>query len=704
MKISLEWIGDYVTLPEGVTSRELAQQLTLKTVEVEGWAQAGTDTILEIDNKSLTNRPDLWGHHGLAREFAAIYHLPCADAVPEPRVARPEARSGLIGPVDPAVCKRIAVVEFELDDAPPTPEWLRSRLQRIGEPSVSLLTDLSNYVMYATGQPTQVHGAEAQAEAGARAGAVSTADDTSLTSASARYRLEAAALSPDAVRQTTQRTGVRTEATARYEKGLDTQRVDQAIDLFLTLLARCAPGARVLAMQDHNPQPTERAAVTVGLGYLAKRIGVPVSADEARATLTELGFTVRLDDNGNDLHTLAPTWRSTGDIAIPEDVLEEIARIHGYEAIPASPLGGTLAYRAPTQIRPLDRRVRESLAAHAGMQEVVTYPWSTDRILQAAGHDPARGVAMQDPPSPDTATLRPSLVPNLLEAVANNLRYRTQLSIFEVGAVFDGDGDGDGCSDDRNRNDGMGAVASPHAPVIAQRAALMLVGTTTEGPDLFLRAKGVVELLARSCGISGLALIPPSPDATTPIPGWADHATRLTIAITAPAPAHSDPTSHHDPDPHSVPHAQPVPHCLPVGTLALLTPRCRRLAGIPDTQVACLELDLDTLAPSLSPTRENTYRPVPEWPESDFDLSVVLPEYTLWQHIAEAAKSADAPVDRIAYVGEFRGAWVPEAHKSTTLRVTLRPTTATLTPEDLATARTRVLDALRTRLAARLRE
>jgi phenylalanyl-tRNA synthetase beta chain len=806
MEISLDWIGDYVDLPREATGRELASQLTLKTVEVENVLDLGAalrgvvvgrvveaepaaaaglavrctidagrlltvvtratnlapgatvavalpgaqvsgreitpievdgviseayicraadlglarlyppagpgdalvldhadalagssiaevllwqDTVLEIDNKSLTNRPDLWGHHGLAREFAAILGLPLSGPVLGPKAARPATQSGLIGAIDPAVCRRMVLVEFELDIRVPSPLWLRSRLARIGEASVNLPVDLGNYVMFATGQPVHIYDAESvelplsvaiQAEPqkldlldgqclGLPAGSPVVVDQSgpvalagimgglssAVTTGSRRFILEAATFAPQAIRRAAQRTGLRTEAAARFEKGLDTQRVDQAIDLYLTLLERCAPTSRARTMQDLTSNPTQRAAVDVEIGFLARRIGIPLETDRVKGILESLGFLVRTD--GTTLATVAPTWRSTGDVSIPDDVLEEVARILGYEEIPAAALAGTLIHLPPGETYPLDRRIREQLAARAGMQEVITYPWSADKMLEAAGYQTSAGVGIEGAPAPDRGTLRPGLIPNLLEAVSGNLRFGSSFSLFEVGTVYDGTS----TSPWANRFEMM--------PGIDTRAAAMLVGA--DGRELFRRAKGVLEMLVRACRIVDLRFGSPD-DAVTPL--WADRQVQMALIASG----------------------------RQVGTLALLSTRCRRLAGIEDSHVACFEVDLCGLA--MHPTRENAYQPVPEWPESDFDLSVVVPEATKWTQIAESAESAGRLVHKIAFVDEFRGSWVPEGCKSVTLRVTLRPDTGTLTSGEITAVREEVLAALARDLDAHLRE
>ena len=267
------------------------------------------DVVLEADNRSGTNRPDLWGHHGVAREFSAILGLPLAGPVPGTKAPRPAPTSGLIGTIDPAVCQRMAVAELELDDQVPSPLWLRSRLARIGEGSVSLLVDLGNYVMFATGQPVHVYDADRitlplsavtptaplemdllngqHIRLPEGAGAIRDANEpvglagimggapSAVSAGSRRFLLEVATFAPRVIRRGAQRTGLRTEASARYEKGLDTQRVDQALDLYLTLLARLRTRSPHRGHAGPRPRShAHQAEVEVDLDFLTKRIGM----------------------------------------------------------------------------------------------------------------------------------------------------------------------------------------------------------------------------------------------------------------------------------------------------------------------------------------------------------------------------------------------------------------------------------------------
>jgi len=190
----------------------------------------------------------------------------------------------------------------------------------------------------------------------------------------------------------------------------------------------------------------------------------------------------------------------------------------------------------------------------------------------------------------------------------------------------------------------------------------------SDGAGLFRRAKGIISMMRRYCHIVDLSFDSEKTDAV-----WADPSARLGLRA-------GDQT---------------------VGTLALLTPRTRRLAGIEDVQVAYAEIDLQPL--DVHRSRENRFEAVPELPETDFDLSVVVVDEVPWGDVERVAGGVDKLVHEVSYVDEYRGSWVPEGHRSLTLRVVLRPTEATLTAEETGMIRNRALAALSQELGAHLR-
>jgi phenylalanyl-tRNA synthetase beta chain len=679
MKISLDWVSDFVPLPSTRSPQELAELLTLATVEVEGVETIDGDAVLEIDNKSLTNRPDLWGHYGIAREFSAILGLPLA---PLPTATLPPAVTDIVGPrPDPALCGRFSIVELTVDNTRPTPETIQRRLARIGQSTANLMVDLSNYVMFTVGQPNHVWDADAVALPMTaalsteevdlplvaspavhlatptlvirdRAGILGLAgimggEKSSVASDSTRFLLETATFDALSIRRGCQRLGLRTEASSRYEKALDTQRVDAAIDLFLALLADADPSFTIHRFQDVTTAETQTTDVHVDREFLDRRIGVRLDATEITATLTGLGFAVSVDDDGVDV--TVPSWRSTGDVSLPHDILEELARIHGYDRLPSADVPVVLEPVATLHSVPLDRRLREELAWRGGLHEVITYPWVRDDTLSAVGVAKADTTRFRGATAPDHDALRSLLLPNLLEAISANLRFRTEFGVFEIGSVF--------------RPSGKSAA---DAPDVSRHLGLAVV-TSQDGGTAFRRAKGHLEDLREHCRLVEVDL-----HGTGDEP-WADPSARLGIQVQG----------------------------QPVGTLALLPPRLLRQADIHDVQIAYAELDITTLIADAS--RDGIYRAVSDLPGSDFDLSVLLADVVPWSRVKAVVAKANALIDNVDYVGEYRSPDLGPDVRSLTLRVTLQPREATLSREEIDTVRGQVLHALETDLAATLR-
>src|SRR5688500_4491204 len=261
MKLSLEWLRDYVDLPADLPVATLMHDLTMTTVEVESATGIDGDTVFEIDNKSLTNRPDLWGHYGIARELAAIYKLPLkplavGGGIPE------SGEAALVGSLTPE-CRRFTATRIRNVKATESPAWLRARLARVGQSSFNLWVDLTNYVSLDTGQPMHVYDAAKLAlPLGTRMGRAgektrllngeeyTLADDilaivdargvvgvagvmggleSAVTPATTEIVLECASFDALTVRRASRKLNLRTDASSRFEKAIDTQRVDTAL-------------------------------------------------------------------------------------------------------------------------------------------------------------------------------------------------------------------------------------------------------------------------------------------------------------------------------------------------------------------------------------------------------------------------------------------------------------------------------------------
>ncbi|MBP8272970.1 MAG: phenylalanine--tRNA ligase subunit beta, partial [Acidobacteria bacterium] len=545
------------------------------------------------------------------------------------------------------------------------PAWMQKRLTAIGQRSKNLYADLTNYVMMTVGQPTHAFNADrlvlpltvrraAEGEAFAALdgstltltaanGVVADANgpvalagvigglDSSIQSGTTRVIFEAATFDALSIRRTASMQNLRTEASTRYEKDLSTHRIDDARRLFFHLLKQIDPGATVSGFDEHVNVATTSSVIHVHASYLCDRLGKSLTIAELSAPLDRLGFGVT--HVGVDLTVTVPEWRNTGDVSGPHDLVEEIARLHGYERFEFQAPLVRIDKSSRQYQRGTERRVKEYFAFACGMQEVISYPWTEDRFVTAAGFSveaaPQRLVA---PPAPDQATLRTSLVPGLLRAIESNIRWRGTFRIFESGTVFL---PGASASLDDPRE---------QLPPQAKRIAAALVGDDAEA--LFREAKGVIEALGARVHVAAVTTSAP---ASAP---WADAGGCLAI----------------------------VSNGQTIGELGVLNRRGTRAAGLKHAFAAVFEFALEGLA--SSPSRDNKYTALPELPSVEVDVSLTYPDAVTWAAIAAAAQGVHPLIAAITFVDQYRGKNIPEGHRSVTLRARLQPVDQTLTSEE----------------------
>ena len=327
------------------------------------------DIILEIDNKSMTNRPDLWGHYGIAREIAALYDLPMNPLPPFDRNV--ENTAGLTITVeDSDRCPRMTGTQIEGLSVKPSPYWIQNRIWKVGMRPINALVDITNYVMLATGQPSHAYDSDhiaghiivRRADEGEKlrllngkdlplstddlviaddagvvglAGVMGGAKDSILPTTN-KVILEVANFQAAGIRRTALRYDNRTEASARYEKAIDPERCDQALDLSIALFAELYPEMKVTGFVDCYPHKLQQAEIDVSLTWLERRLGKRIPNEDIEGKLGELGYGLTFD--GDNLHIVVPTWRSTGDVSIKADIMEEVARMYGYENFRAAPI------------------------------------------------------------------------------------------------------------------------------------------------------------------------------------------------------------------------------------------------------------------------------------------------------------------------------------------------------------------------------
>ena len=645
------------------------------------------DIILEIDNKSMTNRPDLWGHYGIAREIAALYDLPMKEFPHFDRNV--ENTSGFHVTVEDAErCPRMTGTQIENVCVKPAPYWMQVRIWKTGMRPINALVDITNYVMLATGQPSHAYDSDhiaghiivRRAKAGETltllngkelplstddltiaddagivglAGVMGGAKDSILPTTS-KVILEIANFQAAGIRRTALRYDNRTEASARYEKAIDPERCDQALDLSMQLFSDLYPEMKVTGLVDEYPQHLKQAEIDVPLSWLERRLGKCLPPEEIRHKMELLGYGISF--SGDNMHVVVPTWRSTGDVSIQADIMEEVARMYGYENFEAEPITTTFDGAINQLDKDLERRIKEYLAIRCGMQEIFTYPWMEESYVNAVLQSTEGILSLSTPPSPAERFVRSSLLPNLCKAVVKNERYFDEFSIFETAQVF--------------RDENYTSPYDPREKLPSQRknVAGAFVTTDKDITALFRKAKGVVEMMARYVHMETLTF------RQTEKPVWADNVVWLNIYRGEEK----------------------------VGDLALLSKKVSMACGIKNLNVMLFQLDQDSLVPLKS--RTNTFTHMAEYPMTDYDISLLLDGSVQWKDVLQTIGGIKSELlHGASFVDEYRGKQVPAGKKSLTLRLSIGSKEKTLTSSEIEEVASNVLNKIAKRFGAELR-
>ena len=646
------------------------------------------DVILEIDNKSMTNRPDLWGHYGLAREIAALYGLPLKP-FPHFDTGKVDNSSGFHATVeDFDRCPRLLSAQIEGLSVKPAPYEMQCRVWKAGMRPINALVDITNYVMLATGQPSHAydsdhidghlivrHPKEGETlkllngkELALRSDDLAIADDKeivglagimggakdSILPTTNKIILELANFEAKGIRRTALRYDNRTEASSRYEKAIDPERCQQAFDLTMQLLQENYPDMKVTGMVDLYPVPLKQAEIDVTLSWLERRLGKKLAPADVQHKLELLGYTITFD--GDNMHVVVPTWRSTGDVSIQADIMEEVARMYGYENFEAEPITTTFEGAINQLDKDLERRIKEYLAIRCGMQEVFNYPWMDEQFVDAVLQSTEGVLSLSTPPSPAEKYVRSSLLPNLCKDVVKNERYYDDFAIFETAQVF------------RDENYTSPYDEREKLPSQRKHVAGAFAAAGKDVAGLFRRAKGVIEMMPRYTHMEALTF------KQVEKPVWADNVVWLNIYL-------GDER---------------------VGDLALLAKKVSMACGIKNLNVMLFWLDQDSLQPLKS--RTNTFTHMPEYPMTDYDISVLLDGEVQWKDVVQTIGGVKSDLlHGASFVDEYRGKQVPEGKKSMTVRLTIGSREKTLTSTEIEEAAAGVLKKLVKRFGAELR-
>lgn len=467
------------------------------------------DVIIEVDNKSLTNRPDLWGHYGLAREFATIFN----------RELKPIKKADLnsyanLPKLDIAVetpsCFRYSSISVDNVTEKRSPQLMRLRLNYCGMRDINLLADITNYLMLEMGQP--MHAFDHSLVKGVRV--VTTTEPTpmltlegeehmvpanstlicdeqytpvaiagvkgglksGITDSTSSLLLESATFDAMAIRKSSRTIGLITDASLRYEKSLDPEMTTEAIARLLYLLQSIDKGARVSSsLTDVYNYRYPVREITIDADFISKRGGVNVPTAQVVNILTKLGFGV--EQLGEQLKVKVPSYRATKDVSIKEDLVEEVLRMFGYDNIKPSPMTMPLISVEQLPIHTFEYKTKYLLASKYNLNELHSYIWNYKDFNDSIGIEQTPVVELLDSSNSGQSGIRRNLLPTMLKMFYENRNAYSNIGIFEIGRVAE-------CLDQNGLVDE------------SKRLSIVLASTTESEKTLYFRLKQIVEDLA----------------------------------------------------------------------------------------------------------------------------------------------------------------------------------------------------------------
>ena len=428
------------------------------------------DIIFEVDNKSLTNRPDLWGHYGIAREFATLSGRPL-KALPTHDTSVYASLPALSIKIDePSLCYRYSGITVENVKEKVSPITMRIRLFYCGSRAINLLADLTNYVMMELGQPMHafdrrrvdaievrrldeassfktLDGVERRVDentlmicshgkpvaiAGIMGGLDSEIEDDTDT-----LLLESASFDAVSVRKSSTRLGLRTDASMRYEKTLDPEMTKIASERFLSLLLAIDGGVKVTSsLTDVYPTHYDTITLEIDKAYVDRYTGIDISLSEIETTLTALGFGI--EKKGETLSVTVPSFRATKDVTIKADLIEEITRIYGYDNFKITTTLSPLAPVRTEMAKSDENRVKDLLVNEFALHEVHSYIWSDSAKDKLLGIETPKNVSLLNAQTPEHTSFRISMIPTLLAFAYENRGFDESYGLFEIGHTVEG--------------------------------------------------------------------------------------------------------------------------------------------------------------------------------------------------------------------------------------------------------------------------
>jgi len=671
------WLRQH--LKAKATPKEIAKYLSLCSQSVERLTKTRDDYVYEIE--VTTNRPDCLSVYGIARELAAILPRFGITAKLKPlltinyQLSTIKKSLPLKVKIDkPNLCPRFTAIIFDNITIKPSPKIVQERLEKSGVRALNNVVDISNYLMLELGQPMhtfdydKIKGAKMilrESKPGEKIvtldgftrvlpqGAIIIEDregriidlcgimggeNSAVEENTKRVLLFVQTYDPIKIRQTCQALGFRTEAASRFEKGVNSEGVIPAIKKAIKMFEKNCSAKLASKLIDIYPHPPKIKKVTLTQERLNKVVGIEVKLIEAKKILESLGFNSQLTTHNSQLKATVPHWRNE-DIAIPEDLIEEVARLYGYHNLPSQLPTGDFPQPSNGPFY-WEEKIKDCLKGY-GFTEVYTYSMQSKDLIKKTGLNPEKCLQIKNPLSKELEYMRTSLIPSLLQIIALNQDNFDEIKIFELANIYL-----------KNQKPKTKNQKLPEEKLI-------LTGVIT-GEDKFYEAKGVVEALLEELGIKNYQLSTINYQLSTP---W--HPTK-TALISKQGEL--------------------------LGVVGEIHSQILENFGIPQP-VSILNIDLQILIKNA--TELKTYTPPLKYPPIIQDLSFVVPKQTYVGPVLQLIKQQSGIIQSIKLLDSF--------NQTRTFRITYQHPERNLTEKEVGKVRRKLIKAVETKFNVSLK-
>jgi phenylalanyl-tRNA synthetase beta chain len=664
--------------------------------------RAGGDVVYDLE--ITPNRPDWNSVIGIAREIAAVTGNKLK--LPEVRSQKSEVRTeGLVAVKieDAELCPRYTARVIKGIKIGPSPDWLRTTLEKVGIRSINNVVDVTNYVMLETGQPLhafdyhliakgrdgkptiivrRANGGEkftaldnlertltgemlliADEQKGIALAGVMGGQNTEINAQTVDVLIESAYFSPANIRRTSKTLGLRSESSYRFERGADIGICDWASQRAAQLILEIAGGQLADGVVDVYPKPVEPKQVTLRYHKVNELLGIHLKPEECEFYLGRLGLKI-VGHPARPIGTDAapgpatfqiPTHRV--DLKREVDLIEEIARLHGIEKIPATPPRGAIGANAFDAVHDQIAEARRILSG-LGLNEAQGQTLIAKSEVGSGKDDETVGLA--NPLSSDMDVLRPSLLPGLIHSLRHNLSHKNyDVALFEIGRVF---------SQGRDAARGPGQEGRRIAMALTgQRNLPFWSGADRDAKFDAYDLKGVLEEFFEQFGLRGMTFQRRSESS-----GWFLESATIQLGKQT------------------------------LGEFGQLIPSLARKYDLRDA-VLLAELDLDLLLARRNPAK--SFKPLPQFPAVRRDVAMLVPEATTHDAVSQIVKQTkSANLEAVELFDVFRGKNVPTGQKSLAYAFTYRNAERTLTDAEVNAVHTKIVEAFKAQLKAMVRE